>query len=85
MLTNTTPDILHDNLVRTLRHFMKSAGKSKVVVGLSGGIDSAVVATLAVNALGADSVSGILMPSPFSTLHSVSDAVELSEKPEDQI
>lgn len=79
MLTNTTPDILHDKIVMTLRHFMKSAGKSKVVVGLSGGIDSAVVATLAVNALGAESVSGILMPSPFSTLHSVSDAVELSE------
>jgi NAD+ synthase (glutamine-hydrolysing) len=51
---------------------------TKAVLGLSGGIDSAVVAALAVEALGKDNVHGILMPSQFSTLHSISDAVDLA-------
>lgn len=79
MLTGITPDILHKKLVETLGFFMKSAMKDKAVVGLSGGIDSAVVASVAVDALGPSSVTAILLPSPFSTLHSVSDAVELAE------
>jgi len=51
----------------------------KAVLGLSGGIDSAVVAALAVEALGKENVHGLLLPSDFSTLHSIQDAVDLSD------
>lgn len=70
---------VHDMLIASLRSFFRNTGAKKVVVGLSGGIDSAVVAALAVEALGAENVHGILMPSQFSTLHSISDAVDLAE------
>ena len=71
-------DILYGNLVKGLSQFFHSQGKEKAVLGLSGGIDSAVVMAIAVEALGKENVHGILMPSPFSTLHSVTDAVELA-------
>lgn len=51
----------------------------KAVLGMSGGIDSAVVAALAVEALGKDNVHGILLPSEFSTMHSIQDAVDLAD------
>jgi NAD+ synthase (glutamine-hydrolysing) len=51
---------------------------SDVVIGLSGGIDSSVVAAVAVDALGAEHVTGVLMPSRFSSGHSVTDAEELA-------
>lgn len=76
---STGVDIIHDRLVGSIRTFFHDAGKSSAVVGLSGGIDSAVVLALAVEALGKDNVQAILMPSPYSTLHSVTDAVELAE------
>ncbi|EKD31401.1 MAG: hypothetical protein ACD_77C00338G0002 [uncultured bacterium] len=76
---STGADIIHDRLVESIRTFFRDAGKSSAVVGLSGGIDSAVVLALAVEALGKDNVQAILMPSPYSTLHSVTDAVELAE------
>ncbi|MCF0164700.1 MAG: NAD(+) synthase [Bacteroidales bacterium] len=69
---------VHTLLTNKIKTFFKQAGMSKAVVGLSGGIDSAVVATLAVDALGKRNVHGILMPSEFSTFHSVSDSVELA-------
>lgn len=50
----------------------------KAVLGLSGGIDSALVAALAVDALGAENVHGLLMPSQYSSDHSVTDAIELA-------
>lgn len=53
---------------------------SKVVVGLSGGVDSALVATIAVDALGADRVHGVLMPSRFTSKASIDDANELVER-----
>ncbi len=59
-------------------YFRKNKFK-KAVLGLSGGIDSALVATLAVAALGNENVTGILMPSDFSSEHSITDAVELAE------
>lgn len=71
-------DILYGNLVKGLSKFVHDQGKEKIVLGLSGGIDSAVVLAIAVEALGKESVHGILMPSPFSTIHSVTDAVELA-------
>jgi NAD+ synthetase len=58
-------------------YFAKQELPKRVVIGLSGGIDSAVVAHLAVKALGADAVLGLLMPGPFSSEHSVRDAEEL--------
>lgn len=76
---DTDIDILHDRLVGSVRTFFRDAGREKAVVGLSGGIDSAVVLALAVRALGKDNVHALLMPSPYSTLHSVTDAVELAE------
>lgn len=62
-----------------LRDYVKKTGFSKVVLGLSGGIDSAVVAALAVEALGAENVLGLLMPSPYSSEHSIDDALTLAE------
>lgn len=65
-------------LVLGLRDYYQKQGLPKrAVVGLSGGIDSAVVAHLAVEALGAEGVLGVLMPGPFSSDHSIRDAQEL--------
>ncbi len=72
-------DIIYGKLVRGVRQFFKESGKERAVLGLSGGLDSAVVLCIAKDALGNENVHSILMPSPFSTLHSVADAVELSE------
>jgi len=68
---------IHDTIVASIRAFFAGAGVQKCVLGLSGGLDSAVVATLATEALGSENVHGILMPSPYSTLHSISDAIDL--------
>lgn len=69
---------VHDTLVGKIRQYFATAGMKKAVLGLSGGIDSAIVAALAVDALGPDNVHGILMPSEFSSLSSVTDAIELA-------
>lgn len=63
-----------------LGDFFRKNGYSKAAVGLSGGIDSAVVACLAVAALGRENVRALLMPSPFSSDHSVEDARALAER-----
>lgn len=60
-------------------YFAKN-GFERVWIGLSGGIDSALVATLAVDALGAEAVTGVLMPSNFSSEGSVNDALELAAR-----
>jgi NAD+ synthase (glutamine-hydrolysing) len=65
-------------LVLGTRDFVRKNGFSDVVVGLSGGIDSALVAALAVDALGPEHVHGVLMPSRYSSGHSVSDAQHLA-------
>lgn len=70
--------LIHDALVMGLRNYFSKLGFSKAILGLSGGIDSAVTAALAVRALGAEQVTGILMPSPFSSGHSVDDARTLA-------
>lgn len=69
---------VHDLLVGKIQKYFESAGMEKAVLGLSGGIDSAIVAALATDALGADNVHGILMPSEFSSLSSVTDSIELA-------
>ncbi|MGH7254588.1 MAG: NAD+ synthase, partial [Nitrospirales bacterium] len=64
-------------LVLGVRDYVGKNGFSRVVVGLSGGIDSALTAVLAVEALGADKVVGVFMPSPYSSRESREDVTEL--------
>lgn len=64
--------------VDALEDYARGAGFSDVVIGLSGGIDSSLVAVMCVDAFGADHVHGVLLPGPYSTDHSVSDAEELA-------
>ncbi len=71
--------LIHDALVMGIRDYFSKLGFEKAVLGLSGGIDSAVTAALAVEALGAKNVLGLLMPSRFSSDHSVDDARQLAE------
>ncbi|MBR1774368.1 MAG: NAD(+) synthase [Bacteroidales bacterium] len=62
-----------------IRDYWRKSGIKKAVIGLSGGIDSAVVVVLAVAALGKENVIGVLMPSEFSSDHSVNDALTSAE------
>ena len=66
-------------LVLGTRDYVRKCGFSKVLVGLSGGIDSALVAALGVEALGAENVIGVGMPSEYSSLGSISDARKLAK------
>lgn len=76
-----TPKIerIYNAITMGLRDYFSRSGFSKAVLGLSGGIDSAVVATLAVDVLGKENVIGVLMPSEFSSDHSVKDAEDLAK------
>lgn len=69
----------HKACVQGIRAYVHKFGFQKVVIGLSGGIDSALVATLAVDALGRDNVCGIGMPSSYSSDHSLDDAEQLAK------
>ncbi len=66
-------------LVLGVRDYVRKCGFSRVVLGLSGGIDSALVAAIASGAVGPENVLGVLMPSPYSSDHSVNDALELAK------
>jgi len=66
-------------LVVGIKDYFSKMGFTKAILGSSGGIDSAVTLAIACDALGADNVRAILMPSEFSTDHSISDAVQLSK------
>lgn len=70
---------LLDALVLGLRDYMRKCGFSDCVLGLSGGIDSALACYIAVQAVGAEHVHGLLMPSRYSSDHSVDDARRLAE------
>jgi NAD+ synthase (glutamine-hydrolysing) len=70
---------VHAALILGIKDYFAKMGFTKAIIGSSGGIDSAVVLALACEALGAENVRAILMPSPYSTEHSVNDAVELSK------
>ena len=72
-------ELVYKALVCGIRDYFHKNGLQRAVLGLSGGIDSALVATLAVDALGAENVHGLLMPSQYSTDHSVKDAVDLAD------
>lgn len=71
--------LIYQALVLGLKDYFGKLGFKKAILGLSGGIDSAVVAVLAADALGADNVRCILLPSQFSSDHSVNDAKLLAE------
>ena len=70
---------LYKAAVLGLRDYFYKSGYAKACVGLSGGIDSAVVTCIAVEALGKENVKALLMPSQFSSDHSVTDATALAE------
>ncbi len=70
---------IHDALVLGIRDYFHKMGFKRATLGLSGGIDSAVTAVLAVQALGAENVRVLLMPSKYSSGHSVEDARQLAE------
>lgn len=71
--------LIHDALVVGIRDYFRKLGFKKAILGLSGGIDSAVTCVLAAEALGADNVQVLLLPSQFSSDHSVDDARQLAE------
>jgi NAD+ synthase (glutamine-hydrolysing) len=70
---------LFDVLVIGLRDYLRKTGQGKVVLGLSGGIDSALCAAIAKEAVGPENVTGVLLPSRYSSDHSLSDARLLAE------
>ena len=70
---------IHDALILGIQDYFKKSGFTKAVLGLSGGIDSAIVCALACRALGAANVMSVLMPSKYSSDHSIKDALDLVE------
>jgi NAD+ synthase (glutamine-hydrolysing) len=73
-----TPEVLFAALSLGVRDYFRKCNFHSAVVGLSGGIDSAVTAVIAVNALGAENVTGVSMPSPYSSRSSIEDARTLA-------
>ncbi len=68
---------IHDALILGIQDYFRKSGFTKAVLGLSGGIDSAVVCALACRALGPENVMAVLMPSKYSSDHSIKDALDL--------
>lgn len=78
-LSESADEEIWSALVLGVRDYVRKCGFSKVVLGLSGGVDSSLVAAIAVEAVGRDNVLGVLMPSPYSSDHSVTDALQLAK------
>ncbi len=76
---NLNIDQIYQALLLGIRDYFKKMNFTKAIIGSSGGIDSAVTLVLACEALGKENVRAVLMPSPYSTDHSVDDAIELSK------
>jgi len=78
---NVLPEVaeVYEALVLSTRDYITKNGMKKAVLGLSGGIDSSLVACIAVDALGPENVIGVSMPGPFSSEHSKEDAKALAE------
>jgi NAD+ synthase (glutamine-hydrolysing) len=72
-------ELIHDALVMGIRDYFGKMNLKTAILGLSGGIDSAVTLVLAARALGSDNVRAVLLPSRYSSEHSISDAVQLAE------
>jgi NAD+ synthase (glutamine-hydrolysing) len=80
--SSNSPDkiqLIYPALVLGIRDYFEKMGFSKAILGLSGGIDSAVTLVLAAKALGTENVRAVLLPSQFSSDHSISDAVSLAK------
>src|ERR671933_446495 len=73
-------ETVHDALVLGIRDYAHKNGFARAVLGLSGGIDSAVVAALACEAIGAENVLSVMMPSPYSSRSSIDDSVALGRR-----
>ncbi|HEU4507975.1 MAG TPA: NAD+ synthase [Pyrinomonadaceae bacterium] len=73
-------ETIHDALVLGIRDYARKNGFKRAVLGLSGGIDSTVVAALACKAIGAENVLSVMMPSPYSSRSSIDDSVELGRR-----
>jgi NAD+ synthase/NAD+ synthase (glutamine-hydrolysing) len=73
-------EAVYEALVLGTRDYIRKCGFRRVLIGLSGGIDSSLVAAIAVDAVGRENVTGVGMPGPFSSDHSVTDARVLAEK-----
>ena len=76
---SSTIERIHNALVLGIREYFLKQGFTKAILGLSGGIDSAVVICLAAEALGAENVRAILLPSQYSSQHSIDDAITLAK------
>lgn len=72
-------DSIYNALVFSIREYFSKMGFQKAIITSSGGIDSAVTLVLACHALGSENVHALLLPSQYSTQHSVTDAIQLSE------
>ena len=79
-LSGDDTDTVRQALVLGIRDYASKNGFSKAVFGLSGGIDSTLVAALACEALGPENILGVMMPSPYSSRSSIDDSVELSQR-----
>ncbi|MCU0422527.1 MAG: NAD+ synthase [Bacteroidia bacterium] len=77
---NTTISLIHDALVLGIKEYFHKQGFKQAILGLSGGIDSAVVLVLAARALGTENVRAVLLPSAYSSDHSIDDAKQLAER-----
>lgn len=73
-------ETIHDALVLGIRDYARKNRFERVVLGLSGGIDSTLVAALACEAIGAENVLSVMMPSPYSSRSSIDDSVELGRR-----
>jgi len=71
-------EAVYEALVLGTRDYIRKCGFSKVLIGLSGGIDSSLTAAIAVEAVGKENVTGVGMPGPFSSEHSLTDAREMA-------
>jgi len=71
--------LIHDALVMGIKNYFQKLGFKKAILGLSGGIDSAVTIVLAAKALGNENIRAVMLPSMFSTGHSIKDAVDLTK------
>jgi len=70
----------YEALVLGTRDYIRKCGFSRVLIGLSGGIDSSLTAAVAVDAVGKENVTGVAMPGPFSSEHSLTDAREMAQR-----
>ncbi|MEX2219525.1 MAG: NAD+ synthase, partial [Phycisphaerales bacterium] len=80
LLAATAPELLFKAIRLGIRDYCRKTGFRTAVLGISGGIDSAVVAALGAAALGPASITGLILPGPYSSEHSKSDATELARR-----